>query len=119
MGKVMARRLPGAALNLFRSECLYLRETAGGWDGVQGEAEGAGTTAVLLGYKASEDFVEPGINRRILPDLTQDPPIMAHMAQPETSRQKQTILTPTNINGVWAGDRMIHKELSGGWRKHF
>ena len=71
-------------------------------------------TAVLVRYKAKEDFVQPEINRRILPDGTVDPPIMAHMALPDMPRQKQIILTPTNVNGVWAeGQRMIRKSFPG------
>lgn len=78
------------------------------------EGKGAGTTAVMVRYKASEDFVQPEINRRILPDGTSDPPIMAHMANMDMPRQKQIILKPTYINGVWAeGDRMIFKSFPG------
>lgn len=76
--------------------------------------KGADTTAVMVRYKASQDFVEPEINRRVLPDGTVDPPMMAHMANMDMPRQKQIILKPTNINGVWAeGDRMIMKSFPG------
>src|SRR5579863_5541289 len=71
-------------------------------------------TAVLVRYKATEDFVQPELNRRILPDGTVDPPFMAHMAVPDMPRQQQIILTPTNVNGVWAeGERMIRKSFPG------
>ena len=78
------------------------------------EGKGADKTAVMVRYKASQDFVEPEINRRVLPDGTVDPPIMAHMANMNMPGQKQIILKPTNINGVWAeGERMIMKSFTG------
>ena len=78
------------------------------------EGKGAGTTAVIVRYKASEDFIQPEINRRILHDGTLDPPIMAHMANMDMPGQKQIILKPTNINGVFAeGQRMIFKSFPG------
>jgi hypothetical protein len=65
-------------------------------------------TALVVRYKATVDFVEPPINRRILPNGNQDPPMMAHFKEPEGPGYKQEILAPNNINGVWAeGNRLI------------
>lgn len=71
-------------------------------------------TVMVVRYKATVDSVEPPINRRILPDGNQDPPLMAHLQELKGPGYKQEILAPTNINGVWAeGERLITLEVPG------
>lgn len=87
------------------------------WD--WNEGENAGTTATLVRHKATEDFIEPDINRHVLPDGSLDPPLMAHFVEPETSGHKQIFLAPTHINGVWAeGQRLIIRILPGTGNNH-
>ncbi len=72
-------------------------------------------TAVAVRYKAKVDFVEPPINRRILPNGNQDPPLMAHFQKPEGPGYKEEILTPTNINSGWAAGNRLIDLVAPGW----
>ncbi len=72
------------------------------------EGEGADHTAIMFRYKASQDFIEPEINRNLLPGGNLEPPLIAHFAQPEGPGYHQEILKPKMINGVWSeGERLI------------
>ena len=50
----------------------------------------------------------------MLPDGTLDPPIIAHMFNPDLPRQKQVFLKPATINGVWAEGERLYQVISPG-----
>jgi len=81
-----------------------------GWS----EGKGRDKAAFLEHYDPKIDYVLPEPHWNILPDGNVDPPIYARRANPDTPTEKQVILKPANVNGVWAvGERLIERVKPG------